>query len=1547
MNPHRARSAACFRSLIGPLVALAASLPIGGVRAFDVREFTYSATGIGDRDTDPDCGDGGAPTGIGKPVSPFSGKEFLEHLDLEVPGVLPIMLVRRYDSASSYQSALGYGWSFTYDWRLTEFADGSVVVRNACGVRHRYVRTGNAFATDDTPGFPFDLREGPSGGYVLSDRPGTLRFFDDEGRLTAIQTPQGNRLEFEYDMRGRLPLVGLSSFAVEGSPPTILAYSHRLKVIKEVTADGRVSGRHVQFSYDEDTGRLLFVEAHDGRRIDYEQEMIDTGSTSLPTGNLTKVIGLEGIEQVYAYESPNGPHLLTSVQDGQGMVPVVNVYDSSGRVVLQTHGDRVHRFVYEPTALDFDAASDAADCDVRACRVVARTILAAGRENRTARTALKYRDDGYPVEMIDAEGNSFVYAYEPSRPYQTRVQTFRNTGTTASPIRLLQATVDRAYDLSGNLERLSVTLDATSAGPAETITRTWSYEDNWVASAQVESSAQPGRLYRTEWTFERAGLAPSDPGFHSNAPISNIHSMRRRRDDGSYDELRLDYNENGQLAVAVPPITSPDDGFRILRTYTTDLDAGLSGLLKEIRLEAYGESIDTLRATATYDARSFLATSTDAQGVTTAYEFDDLNRMTSRTFQVDADEAGTGTRFESLQYAYRAPWAGLVDATPALPGRYLAEVRRGSVTSAEWHVTRLLHDSRGRLIQVARVDDFGRPDEFMRFVYDSDDNVVEERDGASRVRTFFYDEIRRMVRSSDILGNATEYAYDARGNLTQRIDAKHRATFYTYDDLDRLIQVEEVSEGLTTRIDYDAVGNPVRVEDPKGQATAYEYDVRSRLLSVTDPIGVSTASNPDDFLVRHLYDDRDRLQRTINARGQVLDYSYLPWGGLDHVDHYARVGDADEGEDRLRRVSYKYDTRALMRSASDTDLATSVPAGGDPALEPAGRLYTFSYDGIERSRMTTAHFIPGGPNGSGRTLEVGFDSFGNRNRLTLSGVGEVRQYTWTFDARDRIVAACMPQEQPCSPAAEPIRFGYLGDSDDLEVLVHGNGVSTTRGYMPHGPVDSISVVGVDSVELQALKHDYDSTINVRSIRKWIGGVEQAPPVEYGYDGVDRLVRAVYPSDSGLPAREDFVYDAGSNRDDADGFGQALSRYAYDDNNRILSSGESAFAFDDDGNVKQVVGPQGTSNLKFDVENRLRNYQTDAGMNASYHYDPFGRRIRKEVGGVVTWYLWDEDQLLAEYDGAGVRQVRYAYALGFSPIEVAYADGGGGESIYSVHVDHIDTPMLLTDVAGVPAWRASHAAYGISVVDADPDGDGQAVAFNIRFPGQYFDGETKFYYNRFRYFDPSIGRYLSADPLGQLDSANLYQYALNRPATLTDPSGAAVLVGCLGGAAFSIAVDLARNAASGNGLKCVDLFDLGVGAGGACAAGAFGLLAGQRARRLFSERGAARALNEKIAALRSSKKYRNSRQLRKQSRKALKKAERVLRDLGLTAIAAEARYVVREVSPEQFSAEDVFGQSGVDLAVSTEDFINGLIDAASRSTGISIPRLPSSRCDCKE
>jgi len=121
----------------------------------------------------------------------------------------------------------------------------------------------------------------------------------------------------------------------------------------------------------------------------------------------------------------------------------------------------------------------------------------------------------------------------------------------------------------------------------------------------------------------------------------------------------------------------------------------------------------------------------------------------------------------------------------------------------------------------------------------------------------------------------------------------------------------------------------------------------------------------------------------------------------------------------------------------------------------------------------------------------------------------------------------------------------------------------------------------------------------------------------------------------------------------------------------------------------------------------------------------------------------------------------------SPIwQLTRASGVLTEFQYDVYTDHLDTPRLLVDQSGMIQWRSRRLAYGDTVVDEDPDpdpnngtttGDGSTVTFNIRFPGQHYDAKSGLHYNRYRYYDPTLGRYLNQDPIGQDGGANYDQF----------------------------------------------------------------------------------------------------------------------------------------------------------------------------------------------
>jgi RHS repeat-associated protein len=99
----------------------------------------------------------------------------------------------------------------------------------------------------------------------------------------------------------------------------------------------------------------------------------------------------------------------------------------------------------------------------------------------------------------------------------------------------------------------------------------------------------------------------------------------------------------------------------------------------------------------------------------------------------------------------------------------------------------------------------------------------------------------------------------------------------------------------------------------------------------------------------------------------------------------------------------------------------------------------------------------------------------------------------------------------------------------------------------------------------------------------------------------------------------------------------------------------------------------------------------------------------------------------------------------------------------VRTDHIGRPVFATGTTGVKTWTASYTPFGgVRTVTGTP--------ISARFPGQWFQAESGLHQNWMRDYDPTTGRYLQADPLGLVDGASVYGYALQSPMMYADPRG---------------------------------------------------------------------------------------------------------------------------------------------------------------------------------
>jgi len=168
------------------------------------------------------------------------------------------------------------------------------------------------------------------------------------------------------------------------------------------------------------------------------------------------------------------------------------------------------------------------------------------------------------------------------------------------------------------------------------------------------------------------------------------------------------------------------------------------------------------------------------------------------------------------------------------------------------------------------------------------------------------------------------------------------------------------------------------------------------------------------------------------------------------------------------------------------------------------------------------------------------------------------------------------------------------------------------------------------------------------------------------------------------------------------------------------------------------------------------------VNATYSYDPLDRRVSKTVNGVVTKYLWAGQNIVAEYDDEDTLLRRYVHGAGVDePVaQIEYSPGTGTTYF---HQDHLGTVVAVTDDGGDLVDTFSYSTHG----EVGSEGGEGAI---WRFAGRQYDKETQLYYNRARMYSPAVGRFLQTDPAGDVDSLNLYQYALWDPIMNKDPSG---------------------------------------------------------------------------------------------------------------------------------------------------------------------------------
>lgn len=641
--------------------------------------------------------------------------------------------------------------------------------------------------------------------------------------------------------------------------------------------------------------------------------------------------------------------------------------------------------------------------------------------------------------------------------------------------------------------------------------------------------------------------------------------------------------------------------------------------------------------------------------------------------------------------------------------------------------------------------------------YTPQGDIETVTDAEMRTSTYAYDaQYGRLERMSDMVGNYHRYVYDGLGHRIEdavfdATDTRQNIMQFDFQGPDNSGKLwKQINfDGSHTEFSYDDSGNRASVTSADGKTVSYAYDAMNRVISVTlsgqvvtsytyDAQGnPATVTDPNGNTTFYTYDDLGRLVKTVSPDTGTTRYTYTPAGKLESktVNSGLTTGYTYDPLGRLTRISY-------------ADPSENVTLTYDEGANGMGRLtgktgpgYSETYTYNTASQVVRVDHVI---DSHSFTTDYTYDDTGILTGMTYP---DGRTITYGLDANGRYEFAATTKSGITETL---VSLGEYKPFGPLSALNYGNGIPLTRTFD-----QGYNLTGITAGTVQSLNYERDPAGKITGITN---NLDPTRNQNFTYDDQNRLASA-----TGIYGDMAYTYDKVGNRQSINQ-NNLLETYTYLPDSNIIESIAGvlpkAFIHNDDGNILTAV------------TNTMESVPT---TESNYLYNNDGQRIRKTTGGLTVYYHYDlAGNLIAQSDSTGTLITSYIY-MGGTRIATVATDG----TICYYHTNHLETPEAMTDQSGAVVWKADYKPFGQALVDP-----ASTVVNDFRFPGQYYDSETGLHYNWNRYYDPSTGRYLTADPIGLAGGINLYAYVLNDPVNWVDPMGLKTINGpnftCYGG-----------------------------------------------------------------------------------------------------------------------------------------------------------------------
>jgi RHS repeat-associated protein len=661
-------------------------------------------------------------------------------------------------------------------------------------------------------------------------------------------------------------------------------------------------------------------------------------------------------------------------------------------------------------------------------------------------------------------------------------------------------------------------------------------------------------------------------------------------------------------------------------------------------------------------------------------------------------------------------------------------------------------------------------------------------------------ELQSMTVQTAPADLTTSYTYDRIGNrlsvdgpnagsvdttLFQFNTARQqtKVTYPTVDAVTPLMDIVYDAEGRTTSISRSFGSTPM--------TTSTVYDTRGLATNSTGADGVITnflydelGRRTDTYLT---VDGEERRSRNIFAGGRLSEVRSVQAGGIVQKTLLAYTYTLNglkqsETDANGNRLSYCYD--GFDRTVEARYPANAVPPSLAPLCDASYPIGAALPAGVTRE---TFAYDPGGNTTAftrrdGRTLQYAYDG---RSQLTTTTLPDSNTVAYTYDLLGRrtgttsTVANTPPialgydnagRLLSSSTGARTLGYGYLQNlpsSGSATDMIWPDGFAVRYSSDALGRVGKIERIDGTAATLASFSYDelsrrtqisygngnrtlygYDAQFRLACLGQDLagGGTVSCASGAPDATGNDVAWRMTYNEAGQVKTRRrDNDLYAWLNNNDGD------TPYTPNGLNQYSVAGQRQPVHDAAGNLTQL----GSMGYGYDAENRLTS--VSGVRSGTLDYDASGRLNRVVGNESTSQFLYDGDDLVAEYDGAGNLVRRTIHGPGIDEPMIVYEGAG--------------RTWLQSDPQGSVSSRSDDGGNLLTANSYGPWGEpGLSQSGRFGYTGQAWLSEFRLYHYKARAYAPLLGRFLQPDPIGTEGGINLYEYAGGDPINLSDPDG---------------------------------------------------------------------------------------------------------------------------------------------------------------------------------